>query len=115
MCFRKHLLLTSSVNLQRTVKGSRRRLFEELLVLQMDARALKPAQVGQQLLRAHGFRPGHVNRSLLHGDSHQLIHWVDTVILAGQQLLVPGGCIQGEQAAQVLGETVSGKVFAQLI
>lgn len=80
----------------------------------MDARALKSAEVRQQLLRAHGLGPGDVDGRILHGDAHQLVHRVHPAVLTRQQLLVPAVCVERQQAAEVLGETVSGEVLAQL-
>lgn len=105
---------SAAVNSLCTVEGSGRRLFAELLVLKMDARALKPAEVRQQLLRAHGLGSGDVNGSIFHGNAHQLVHRVHPAVLPRQQLLVPAVRLQRQQAAEVLGETVSGEVLAQL-
>ncbi len=106
--------VSAAVNSLCTVKGSRRRLFAELLILLIDARALKPAEVRQQLLWAHGLRSRDVYGSIFHWDTHQLVYWVYPAILACKQLLVPAVRIQRQQAAKVLGETVSGKMLAQL-
>lgn len=96
------------------MKRSRWRLFAELLILLVDARALEPAEVHQQLLWAHGFRAGDVDGSVFQRDSHQLVHWVDAAVLAHQELLVPAVGVQRQQATEVLGQTVSGEVLAQL-
>lgn len=99
---------------QGTVEGPWWFLLADFHILQVDARALEPAQVGHELRQAHGLQSGGVDRRVRQWDAYQLVNGVHAAVLPSQELLVPAVSIQGQQPPQVLRETVPWEVLAEV-